>query len=45
MYLEIGVDMGTDIKNIFIKHGWNLMRSESDLAGIERVLVFIRAHK
>lgn len=44
MYLEIGVDMGTDIKNIFIKHGWNLMRSESDLAGIERVLVFERTH-
>ena len=44
MYLEIGVDMGTDVKNIFIKHGWNLMRSESDLAGIERVLVFERTH-
>ena len=42
MYLEIGVDMGTDVKNIFMKHGWNLMRSESDLAGIERVLVFER---
>ena len=44
IYLEIGVDMGTDVKNIFIKHGWNLMRSESDLAGIERVLVFERTH-
>ena len=43
MYLEIGADMGIDVKNIFMKHGWNLMRSESDLAGIERVLVFERA--
>lgn len=44
MYLEIGADMGIDVKNIFMKHGWNLMRSESDLANIERVLVFERAH-
>lgn len=44
MYLEIGIDMGIDIKNIFISHGWNLMRTENDLSGIERVLVFERAH-
>ena len=44
MYLEIGADMGTDVKNIFFKNGWNLIRTESDLAGIERVLVFEHAH-
>lgn len=44
MYLEIGASMGINVKNIFMKHGWNLMRSESDLGGIERVLVFERAH-
>ncbi len=44
IYLEIGADMGTDVKNIFMNNGWNLMRTESDLAGIERVLVFERAH-
>ena len=44
MYLEIGIDMGIDVKNIFVSHGWNLMRTENDLSGIERVLVFERAH-
>ena len=44
MYLEIGMDMGLDVKNIFMNNGWNLMRTESDLSGIERVLVFERAH-
>ena len=44
MYLEIGIDMGLDVKNIFMNNGWNLMRTESDLSGIERVLVFERAH-
>ena len=44
MYIEIGANMGTDVKNIFINNGWNLMRTESDLAGIERVLVFERTH-
>ena len=44
MYLEIGANMGIDVKNIFISHGWNLMRTENDLSGIERVLVFERAH-
>ena len=45
LYLEIGIDQGIDIKNIFIQNGWDLLRSENDLANIERVLVFIRAHK
>ncbi len=44
MYLEIGIDQGTDVKNIFIQHGWNLVRTENDLSGIERVLVFEKAH-
>lgn len=44
VYLEIGANMGIDVKNIFMNHGWNLMRTEFDLAGIERVLVFERAH-
>ena len=40
LYLEIGIDQGADIKNIFYKNGWNFVRSENDLSGIERVLVF-----
>lgn len=40
LYLEIGMGQGTDIKNIFYKNGWNFVRSENDLSGIERVLVF-----
>ncbi len=43
LYLEIGIDQGTDIKSIFITNGWNLQRTECDLAGIERVLVFTLA--
>ncbi|MBR5153353.1 MAG: peptide chain release factor N(5)-glutamine methyltransferase [Alphaproteobacteria bacterium] len=43
LYLEIGIDQGTDIKNIFMNNGWNLCRSESDLAGIERILIFTGA--
>ncbi len=40
LFLEIGINQGTDIKTIFISNGWDLLRSEPDLAGIERVLVF-----
>ena len=40
LYLEIGIDQSTDIKQIFVQNGWNLLRSELDLSGIERVLVF-----
>lgn len=45
LYLEIGIDQGTDIKNIFISHGWNLHRTENDLGGIERVLIFTLVQK
>ena len=45
IYLEIGIDQGTDIKNIFIHNGWNLLNSHTDLSGIERVLVFAKAHQ
>lgn len=40
LYLEIGMGQGADIKNIFHKNGWNFVRSENDLSGIERVLIF-----
>ena len=45
MYLEIGAGQAPDVKSIFLHHGWNLTRTESDLGGIERVLVFEKAHK
>ncbi len=40
LFLEIGIDQGTYIKEIFISNGWDLVRSEFDLGDIERVLVF-----
>jgi release factor glutamine methyltransferase len=40
LYLEIGIDQGADIKNIFYQNGWNFVRSENDLSGIERILIF-----
>ena len=43
LYLEIGVDQGTDIKIIFMQNGWNLIKNAYDLSGIERVLVFQKA--
>lgn len=45
LYLEIGADQGTDIKNIFISNGWDLLRNEFDLSGIERVLIFTLVQK
>lgn len=45
LYLEIGIDQGTDIKIIFMNNGWDLLRCEKDLSGIERVLVFQKAHQ
>lgn len=45
LYLEIGIDQGADIKNIFIGNGWDLRHTQCDLAGIERVLVFTLAQK
>lgn len=44
LYLEIGIGQGTDVKLIFTNNGWNLVRTENDLSGIERVLVFQKAH-
>lgn len=40
IYLEIGVDMGLGVQEIFARHGWEYERSENDLGGVERVLVF-----
>lgn len=40
LYLEIGIDMAPDVKKIFTNNDWNFVRSEFDLAGIERVLIF-----
>lgn len=40
LYLEIGIEQGTDIKNIFYKNGWHFVCSHNDLSGTERVLVF-----
>ena len=45
LYLEIGIDQGTEIKNIFMKNGWDLLRTENDLSGTERVLVFMVARQ
>ena len=43
LYLEIGINQGSDIKLIFMNNGWNLIHTENDLSGIERVLVFQKA--
>ncbi|MBR4891919.1 MAG: peptide chain release factor N(5)-glutamine methyltransferase [Alphaproteobacteria bacterium] len=40
LYLEIGINQGKDIQNIFKKNNWNFVCSHNDLSGIERVLVF-----
>lgn len=40
IYLEVGIDMGARVREIFGSFGWTFVRSECDLAGIERVLVF-----
>lgn len=40
IYLEIGADQGVAVRDIFARAGWNFVRAECDLAGIERVLVF-----
>ncbi len=45
LYLEIGIDQGQDIKNIFQQNNWHFVRSENDLSGTERVLVFSGAAK
>ncbi|MFQ6778422.1 MAG: peptide chain release factor N(5)-glutamine methyltransferase [Alphaproteobacteria bacterium] len=40
IYLEIGINMGDSIRKIFSESGWTFERTERDLSGIERVLVF-----
>lgn len=40
IYLEIGIGMGEQVRQIFKEHGWTYLRSELDLAQVERVLVF-----
>ncbi|MBN2891287.1 MAG: peptide chain release factor N(5)-glutamine methyltransferase [Bacteroidales bacterium] len=40
IYLEIGVDQGLDIREIFAKQGWAFFKSFNDLSNIERILCF-----
>ncbi len=40
IYLEIGAGQGPDVRNIFLCAGWSFLRSECDLSGTERVLIF-----
>jgi release factor glutamine methyltransferase len=41
IYLEIGVDQGPGIREIFLNNGWCFESSFDDLSGIERVLSFM----
>ncbi|MCM1294220.1 MAG: peptide chain release factor N(5)-glutamine methyltransferase [Muribaculaceae bacterium] len=40
IYLEIGIDQDIAVRDIFVRAGWNYIRTEYDLGGIARVLVF-----
>ena len=40
IYLEIGIGMANQIIKIFNYFGWKFERTEKDLAGLNRVLVF-----
>lgn len=40
IYLEIGAGAAATVQNIFERAGWTFVRSERDLGGIIRVLVF-----
>lgn len=40
IYLEIGIDQDIAVRDIFVRAGWNYVRTEYDLGGIARVLVF-----
>ena len=42
LYLEIGIDQGNDIKNIFYNNNWKFISAQNDLSGTERVLIFKR---
>ncbi|MDL2295629.1 peptide chain release factor N(5)-glutamine methyltransferase [Lachnospiraceae bacterium OttesenSCG-928-E19] len=43
IYLEIGIDMGGAVREIFANNGWEFVKSYDDLSGIERVLEFTTA--
>lgn len=40
IYLEIGIDQGIAVRDIFVQSGWDYEGSWNDLSGIERVLCF-----
>lgn len=40
IYLEIGADQAPAVREIFECAGWRFVRTERDLGGIERVLIF-----
>lgn len=40
IYIEIGIDQGESIKQIFSENNWTFIESKTDLGGIERVLIF-----
>lgn len=40
IYLEIGIGMENDVCEIFARESWKFIRSERDLGGIVRVLIF-----
>jgi len=40
IYLEIGIGMESDVKQIFIGRGWKFIHSVTDLGEIVRVLIF-----
>ena len=40
IYLEIGIGMSSHVIEIFESYKWKFIRTECDLAGVERVLVF-----
>lgn len=42
IYLEIGQGQTKNVKDIFSDMGWRFLRTECDLAGVERVLVFAK---
>ena len=42
IYLEIGIDMGNAVRQIFKDCGWLFVRSEKDLSNTERVLIFTK---
>jgi len=42
IYLEIGIGMANQVIKIFNYFGWKFERTEKDLAGLNRVLVFTR---